>query len=264
MLWITTTAAAPTKPRIDRMFETVVAPPLSSSSSAVRMVAAWVSEGPEVPSGWVGGWSCTVALGRETVWPPGAPSGAVLSATVGAPGPGAVLRRIVGAGAGALGAPAGRRAIVGAGAGAVGRGAPPTVGAATLGAGGADMPLGIGGFGAGGAPGAAGGASDALRVTRTVSFLSGMVEVCLEAGIDEVARGAGIDEVDRGGGISFSLIARRFWIARLGKATSPPPTCQTSISRPGKRAGFFRVSGRNRRISPGCLTRRRSGIDWGP
>ena len=101
------------------------------------------------------------------------------------------------------------------------------------------MPVGIGGFGAAGAPGAAGGASDALRVTRTVSFFSGIDDVCLEAGIDEVARGAGIDEVGRGGGISFSLIAGRFWIARLGKATSPLPTCQTSISRPDESAGFF-------------------------
>ena len=105
------------------------------------------------------------------------------------------------------------------------------------------MPLGIGGFGATGAPGAAGGASDALRVTRTVSFFSGMDEVCLEAGIDEVARGAGIVEEGRGGGISFSLIAGRFWIARLEKATSPLPTCQTSISRPDQSAGSFFVSG---------------------
>jgi len=201
MLWSTTTAAAPRKPRIERMFEMVETPALSSSSSEVRMVAAWVSEGPEVPSGWVGGWSCTVAFGRETVWPAGAPSGAVFSATVGAPAPTGVFKRIVGAGAGAVGAPAGRRAMVGAGAGR---------GAATLGAGGAEMPLGIGGFGATGAPGAAGGASDALRVTRTVSFFSGMDEVCLDAGIDEVARGAGIVEEGRGGGISFSLIAGRF------------------------------------------------------
>jgi hypothetical protein len=105
------------------------------------------------------------------------------------------------------------------------------------------MPVGIGGFGATGAPGAAGGASDALRVTRTVSFFSGMDEVCLEAGIDEVARGAGIVEEGRGGGISFSLIAGRFWVARLEKATSPLPTCQTSISRPDQSAGSFFVSG---------------------
>lgn len=59
------------------------------------------------------------------------------------------------------------------------------------------MPVGIGGFGAAGAPGAAGGASEALSVTRTVSFFRG---------IDEVARGAGIDEVDLDGGISFSLM----------------------------------------------------------
>jgi hypothetical protein len=109
------------------------------------------------------------------------------------------------------------------------------------------MPLGIGGFGATGAPGAAGGASDALRVTRTVSFLSGMDEVCLEAGIDEVARGAGIGDEGRGGGISFSLMAGRFWNARLGEATSPLPTCQTSISRPDQSVGSFFGS---RAISP--------------
>ena len=115
--------------------------------------------------------------------------------------------RIVGAGApAAVGAPAGRRAIVGAGAGAFG--APPTVGGPTLGAGGAEpRPVGIGGLVAAattGAFGVAGGASEAFRVTRTVSFLRGIEEVCF---------GAGIEDVCLGGGISFSLIARLFRIA---------------------------------------------------
>jgi hypothetical protein len=125
---------------------------------------------------------------------------------------------MVGAGAGAFGAPTD-------GAGAVG---------ATDGAGGAPIPVGIGGLVAAttGAPGAAGGASDALRVTRTVSFFSGMEEVCFEAGIEEVPRGAGIDEVAFGGGISFSLISGAFFrIARLKETTSRSRTCQTSISR---------------------------------
>jgi hypothetical protein len=82
-----------------------------------------------------------------------------------------------------------------------------------VGAGGAEMPDGIGGFGATGAPGAAGGASEALRVTRTVSFFSGMVEVCLDGGIEEVGLG---------GGISFSLIARRFFGLR-GWEKQPAP-----------------------------------------
>jgi hypothetical protein len=128
---------------------------------------------------------------------------------------------MVGAGAGAFGAPT-------VGAGAVG---------ATDGAGGAPIPVGIGGLVAAttGAPGAAGGASDALRVTRTVSFFSGMEEVCFEAGIEEVPRGAGIDEVAFGGGISFSLISGAFFgIARLKETTSRLRTCQTSISRWGR------------------------------
>lgn len=78
---------------------------------------------------------------------------------------------MVGAGvAGPAGAPAVRRGMVGAGAG--GRGAAPTVGA-----GGA---VGTGGLtGAGGAVDAEGaaGASEALRVTRTVSFFRGTLDV---------------------------------------------------------------------------------------
>lgn len=89
----------------------------------------------------------------------------------------AVARRIVGAGALGGGAPAVRRGMVGAGAG--GRGAPPE----TVGAGGA---VGTGGLTGGAigtvAEGTAGGASAAFKVTRTVSFLSGTLDVCLERG----------------------------------------------------------------------------------
>lgn len=97
---------------------------------------------------------------------PGGPMGAV-----------EVARRIVGAGeAGAVGAPAVRRGMVGAGAG--GRGAPP----GAVGAGGA--PPGTGGRTGGAigtvADGTAGGASAAFKVTRTVSFLRGTLEVCLD------------------------------------------------------------------------------------
>ena len=101
----------------------------------------------------------------------------------GAAGAPAGRREIVGAGAaGAAGAPAGRRAMVGAGA-----------------AGAVETPVGIGGLVA---TGAAGGASDALRVTRTVSFFKGIEEVCLLAGKD--GAGAGLGE--EGAGISFSLM----------------------------------------------------------
>ena len=173
------------------------------------------------------------------------------------------------AGAGApaaVGAPAGRRAIVGAGAGAFG--APPTVGGPTLGAGGAEpRPVGIGGLVAAGTTGAfggAGGGAEAFRVTRTVSFFSGMEEVCFEAGIEEVPRGAGIDEVAFGGGISFSLIGGAFFgIARLEETTSRPRTCQTSISRPV--GDFFRAfPGRKRHTARRCLTPPGSDVEWQP
>jgi len=126
---------------------------------------------------------------------------AVLSGTVGAPDP-AVLSLMVGAAAGRAIGPAVLRGMVGAGGGgvpgavAVGTGTPGTV--AT---GGRGMPtVGVGGIGAtgaiggaeGGATGAVGGATGlieadgesgtslALRVTRTVSFFNGMLEVCLD------------------------------------------------------------------------------------
>lgn len=85
---------------------------------------------------------------------------------------------------------------MGAGAGAFGA---PTVGAGAVGVGGAEMPVGIGGRGE---PGEAGGASEALSVTRTVSFFRGIDEVCLEGTIDDVGRGAGTGDDEFGVGVS--------------------------------------------------------------
>lgn len=107
-----------------------------------------------------------------------------------------------------------------------------------LGAGGAEM-LGVGGLGATGAPGAAGGASAAFRVTRTVSFFSGMLEVCFEAGIDEVARGAGIGEEGRGGGISFSLMGRRFLDCEVGKGNQPARGLSNFLLAAGEKSRIF-------------------------
>ena len=108
----------------------------------------------------------------------GAAEVASLMVGAGAPAVGAPAGRsgIVGAGApGAVGAPAVRRGMVGAGAG--GRGA--AEGAVAVGG-----PPGIGGRtgGASGtvAEGTAGGASAAFRVTRTVSFFRGTLDVCLD------------------------------------------------------------------------------------
>ena len=99
-----------------------------------------------------------------------------LSALVPAPmGAAEVASRIVGAGDAAEGAPAVRRGMVGAGA--VGRGAP----AGAVGVGG---PPGTGGLTGGAigtvAEGTAGGASAAFKVTRTVSFFRGTLDVCLD------------------------------------------------------------------------------------
>ena len=97
-------------------------------------------------------------------------------------GAGEVAKRIVGAGA-LVGGPAVRRGMVGAGAG--GRGAPLAVGG----------PPGTGGLTGGAigtvADGTAGGASAAFKVTRTVSFLRGTLDVCLDGA---------------GGRFSFSLM----------------------------------------------------------
>ena len=85
-------------------------------------------------------------------------------------------RRIVGAGA-IVGAPAARRGTVGAGAD--GRGSP------LVGVGGAP---GTGGRTGGAictvADGTDGGASAAFKVTRTVSFLRGTLDVCLDGADD--------------------------------------------------------------------------------
>ena len=115
----------------------------------------------------------------------GDPLPGALTGWVGA-GP-AVRNGMVGAGAfgpgppPTVGAPAVRRGMVGAGAG--GRGGPPTA----VGVGGA---VGTGALTGGAigrvADGTAGGASAALRVTRTVSFFRGTLEVCLLKGTLEV------------------------------------------------------------------------------
>ena len=144
---------------------------------------------------------------------------------VGAPAAaGAVLSLIVAAGAGAppaVGARAVLRGMVGAGA----DGAPPeAVGGlvATLGGAGAAV-VGFGAAGAGGAPvGEADGASAALRVTRTVSFFSGTLEVCFE------------------GFLSLSLIrvlVGKFSLNRkkhLRPAHVKPPSCTRSAIFPGR------------------------------
>ncbi len=112
--------------------------------------------------------------------------GAVVAGSfaVGEAGAAEVAKRMVGAGA--LGAaPAVRSGMVGAGAG--GRGAPPTVGVGD--------PIGTGGRTGGAigtvAEGTAGGASAAFKVTRTVSFFRGTLDVCLDGA---------------GGWFSFSLM----------------------------------------------------------
>ncbi len=131
-----------------------------------------------MPSGAVGGWSATVALGRAMVGGEPAPPGR--TAPVGAE----VAKRMVGAGD-MVGAPAARSGMVGAGAG--GRGAPPAVAVGG--------PPGTGGRTGGAigtvAEGTAGGASAAFKVTRTVSFFRGTLDVCLDGA---------------GGWFSFSLM----------------------------------------------------------
>ena len=105
----------------------------------------------------------------------GAPPG--LNALVPAPiGAAEVASLIVGAGDAADGAPDVRRGMVGAGAavgrgaaeGAVAAGGPPGTGGRT---GGAEGTV---------AEGTAGGASAAFKVTRTVSFFRGTLDVCLD------------------------------------------------------------------------------------
>ena len=129
-------------------------PSLPSSSDSSSKDCR-VGGGAPAPIGMVGGWSWAVALGRPAAGRAPPPVGA---------------RRMVGAGdIGAV--PACRRGMVGAG----GRGAAP------VGEGG---PLGTGGLTGGAigtvAEGMAGGASAAFKVTRTVSFLRGTLDVCLD------------------------------------------------------------------------------------
>ena len=193
--WKASTASAAAKPIPDRILARP-SPASSSSSSSTCPDAIWDGEENEVPSGAVGVWSCTVAFGRAMVG--GAPAPPGLTAPVGAE----VARRIVGAGDMA-GAPAVRRGIVGAGAG--GRGGPP------VGVGGA--PPGTGGLTGGAigtvADGTDGGASAAFKVTRTVSFLRGTLEVCLPRGMLPVCLPRGMLPVcldGAGGWLSFSLM----------------------------------------------------------
>jgi hypothetical protein len=166
----TTRAAA--NPMPDRTFDNPSVSSLSSSSSACIVAICGDAEN-EVPRGRVGAGNCTVAFGRAIVGgapPPGriAPVGA------------AEARRMVGAGD-IAGAPAVRRGTVGAGAD--GRGGP------LVGVGGGPL-VGVGGApGTGGrlggamctvAEGTEGGASAAFKVTRTVSFFRGTLDVCLD------------------------------------------------------------------------------------
>ena len=184
--WKARTTMAAASPTPARILTTPSLAPSSSSSSSTLSVAACDPVGKEVPSGWVGTWSWTVALGRVGV-PPGR-LGALPGLAAGAE----VARRIVGAGA-AVGAPAVRRGMVGAGA--AGRGGPPRA----VGVGGAP---GTGGRTGGAmgtvADGTAGGASAAFKVTRTVSFLRGTLDVCLDGD---------------GGWFSFSLMRARGFAA---------------------------------------------------
>ncbi len=154
--------------------------------------AAVGATGAPGAGGATSGFVATVGAARPGMGVP------VLSLIVGAPVLGAVLSLIVGAGAGRAIGPAVFRGMVGAGAGgppgAVGAG---IVAAGMVAAGGrVKLTVGVGGFGAGGGKGAAdatigavggatgtvaegmAGASLALRVTRTVSFLRGMAAVC--------------------------------------------------------------------------------------
>jgi len=190
--WKASTASAAANPTPERILASPS--PSSSSSSSSACADVWDGEENEVPSGAVGVWSCTVAFGRAIVG--GAPAPPGLMAPVGAE----VANRIVGAGDMA-GAPAVRRGIVGAGAG--GRGGPP------VGVGGA--PPGTGGLTGGAmgtvADGTDGGASAAFKVTRTVSFLRGTLDVCLLRGMLPVCLLRGMLPVCLDGGwLSFSLM----------------------------------------------------------
>lgn len=153
----------------------------SSSSSVAR---ARCGGGVAAVIGAVGALSWTVALGRVGL-PPAVASGRVAAAVP--MGALEVASLMVGAGAaagaagftaGAVGATEGLGAAA-VGVGAVGMGAEGATGAAVGGLG----AVGAGGLTAGAVgtleEGTAGGASAAFKVTRTVSFFSGTLDVCL-------------------------------------------------------------------------------------
>jgi len=222
-------------------------------------VGFWVAPELEGVSGLVGGFSATVALGRETVGllpspgfvpPPGSGALAVLRAIVGAPtGEFEVASLIVGA-PGRIVPPAVLRGIVGAGAGLGVVGAPEegvdTMGTEGIGGFGGATAGGVGGFvGAVGggvagsvADGTAGGASEALRVTRTVSFFKGTLEVCLDIGSGAlrvtrtVSFFKGTLEVCLDGGLfsfSFSLMRGGFFSEKKSNAIYPPSVKLASL-----------------------------------
>jgi len=200
MSWRTSTATAAANPKPARILLRPELASSSSSSSIFRVVTCAV--GNDVPNGWVGAWSWTVAFGRVGAPPPGR------SALVAED----VARRIVGAGA-PVGAPTGRSGIVGAGD--VGTGGAPGTGGRTGGA--------IGMV----AEGTAGGASAAFKVTRTVSFLRGTLDVCLVRGTLDVCLVRGTLDVcldGTGGWFSFSGMRVRDveWLTR-GVRQVPQP-----------------------------------------
>lgn len=173
--------------------------------------------------GLVGGLSATVALGSETVGappPPGRGAFAVFNAMVGAPIGALVVASFI-VGAPAIGGPAVRRGMVGAGTGALGAVGAPEGGRVAVGGWGevgtAGAMGGVGGLIVGAglfgrfAEGTAGGASAALRVTRTVSFFSGTLEVCFEGVL-----------------FSFSLMRFGFFASSQSKAISPQPVKHAS------------------------------------
>jgi hypothetical protein len=164
-------------------------------------------------------------LGSETVgapppMPPGRGAFAVLSAMVGAPTGALEVASLI-VGAPAVGGDAVRRGMVGAGTGALGAVGAPEGGAVAVGGlgatgtGGATGGVGglTGGTGLFGrlAEGTAGGESAALRVTRTVSFFSGTLEVCFDGVL-----------------FSFSLMRFGFFASPKSKASSLSPVKHAS------------------------------------
>lgn len=225
----TRTTRAAANPTPERMLSSPSCGSVSSSSSTLN---DGIEADEVTPSGAVGGWSFTVAFGSVGA-PPGGLSGTVgVAGFIGPDG----ARRIVGAGA--VDAPAGRSGIVGAGvvfapagrSGIVGAGAldAPAGRSGIVGAGAVGAPVGRSGIvgagpgGRGAPPGTGGrfggasgtvedgtaGASAAFKVTRTVSFFSGTLDVCLD----------GV-----GGWFSFSLMrAKGFSFEAAESKTSQP------------------------------------------